>query len=174
MRNTTKRWIIAGVAVVAALGMLTACTKITEKKEDAEEAADELPPSDEAENDEKTSDTGEGDGESVLPGEETALEGRIEEIPEDSDDSFLIAKLVKEEADGMTEIGDDPDGTKITVVYSMDTKFVKQTWGSGVEDREETEGSAADLRKDLLVEMTGSYYDEKTFFATEIRVVEIV
>lgn len=155
MRNTTKRWIIAGVAVVTALGVLTACTKVTEKKEDAEET-EELPPADET------------------PAGETELEGRIEEIPEDSDDSFLIAKLVKEEAGDMTEIGDDPDGTKITVVYSMDTKFVKQTWGSGKEDREEAEGSAADLRKDLLVEMTGSYYDEKTFFATEIRVVEIV
>ncbi len=40
MRNITKKWIIITVAAVTAFGVLTACTKTTEKKDDTEEAGD--------------------------------------------------------------------------------------------------------------------------------------
>ena len=41
---------------------------------------------------------------------------------------------------------------------------------------EETEGSAADLKKDFTVEMKGSYSDEEqnVFFATDVKIVEVV
>lgn len=122
MHSTTKKWIIAGAIAVITLGMLTACTKVTEKKDDAETNEESLP----------------------------------------------------EDGGGVSEIGDDPDGTKITVVYSMDTEFVKQTLRDGGANSEEREGSAADLKKDCIVKLTGSYYDENIFFATDVKIVEII
>lgn len=181
MRSIIKKWLIAGAAAVVALGLLTACMKVTEKKEDTQAAEEETPqPEDAAGGDAQTAkdadaqETESEDGGSVPLGEEMNLDGRIVEIPEDSDDSFIIAKLVKEEADGVSEIGDDPDGTKITVVYSMDTKFVKQTLRDGGVNSEEREGSADDLKKDLMVKLTGSYYDENTFFVTDVKIVEVI
>lgn len=181
MWSIIKKWLIAGAAAVMALGLLTACMKVTEKKEDTQAAEEETPqPEDAAGGDAQTAkdadaqETESEDGGSVPLGEEMKLDGRIVEIPEDSDDSFIIAKLVKEEADGVSEIGDDPDGTKITVVYSTDTKFVKQTLRDGGVNSEEREGSEDDLKKDLMVKLTGSYYDENTFFVTDVKIVEVI
>lgn len=192
MRSITKKWIIAGAAAVIALGVLTACTKTVEKTEDAE-AAEELPqpestggqetpqPKDADGSEVQTAEGGSaqntGDsGGAAVAGEETELNGRIEEVPEDSDDSFIITRLVTEEVNGVSLISDDPDGTKITVVYSMDTRFVKSTIRDGGENVEETEGSAADLKKDFTVEMKGSYSDEEqnVFFATDVKIVEVI
>lgn len=190
MRSITKKWIIAGAAAVAMLGVLTACTKTVEKTDDTE-VAEELPqaesadgrempqPEDAAGSEAQTAGSAqntEDSGGAADAGEETELDGRIEEVPEDSDDSFIITKLVTEEIDGVSLISDDPDGTKITVVYSMDTRFVKHTVRDGGENVEETEGSAADLKKDFTVEMKGSYSDEEqnVFFATDVKIVEVV
>lgn len=181
MRSITKKWIIAGAAAVIALGVLTACTKTVEKTEDAE-AAEELPQQEDADGGEaQTAEGGsaqntEDSGGAAVAGEETELNGRIEEVPEDSDDSFIITRLVTEEVNGVSLISDDPDGTKITVVYSMDTRFVKSTIRDGGENVEETEGSAVDLKKDFTVEMKGSYSDEEqnVFFATDVKIVEVV
>lgn len=181
MRSITKKWIIAGAAAVTMLGVLTACTKTVEKTDDTE-VAEELPQPESADGSEaQTAGSGsaqntEDSGGAADAGEETELDGRIEEVPEDSDDSFIITKLVTEEIDGVSLISDDPDGTKITVVYSMDTRFVKHTVRDGGENVEETEGSAADLKKDFTVEMKGSYSDEEqnVFFATDVKIVEVV
>lgn len=184
MRSITKKWIIAGAVAVIALGVLTACTKTTEKTDDTE-AAEELPQAESADGrempqpedaDGSEAQNTEDSGGAAAAGEETELDGRIEEVPEDSDDSFIITKLVTEEIDGVSLISDDPDGTKITVVYSMDTRFVKHTVRDGGENVEETEGSAADLKKDFTVEMKGSYSDEEqnVFFATDVKIVEVV
>lgn len=192
MRSITKKWIIAGAAAVIALGVLTACTKTTKKTDDTE-TAEELPQAESADgremlqpedadgSDAQTAEGGsaqntEDSGGAAAAGEETELDGRIEEVPEDSDDSFIITKLVTEEIDGVSLISDDPDGTKITVVYSMDTRFVKHTVRDGGENVKETEGSAADLKKDFTVEMKGSYSDEEqnVFFATDVKIVEVV
>lgn len=192
MRSITKKWIIAGAAAVTMLGVLTACTKTVEKTDDTE-VAEELPQAESADGREmpqpedadgrkaQTAGSGsaqntEDSGGAADAGEETELDGRIEEVPEDSDDSFIITKLVTEEIDGVSLISDDPDGTKITVVYSMDTRFVKHTVRDGGENVEETEGSAADLKKDFTVEMKGSYSDEEqnVFFATDVKIVEVV
>lgn len=192
MRSITKKWIIAGAAAVTMLGVLTACTKTVEKTEDTE-AAEELPQAESADGrempqsedaDGREAQTAEGGSAqntednvgAAVAGEETELNGRIEEVPEDSDDSFIITKLVTEEIDGVRLIGDDPDGTKITVVYSMDTRFVKHTVRDGGENVEETEGAAADLKKDFTVEMKGSYSNEEqnVFFATDVKIVEVV
>lgn len=181
MRSITKKIIIMGAAAVVALGVLTACTKTTEKTDDTEVQTEEA--DDRGESQEEAPESGDADeqgaagkdgGEGNLSGEEVELEGRITEVPEDSDDSFIITKLETEEENGVSMIADDPDGKKITVVYGMDTRFVKQTVRNGGEDTEETEGSEADLRKDLLVEMKGSYYDENTFFVTEVTIVEVL
>lgn len=181
MRNNIKRWIIAGAAAVMALGVLTACTKVTEKKEDAEAAAQAESSSDESEGNETqkaddadAQDAGGEDGTGAASGEEMKLEGRIEKIPEDSDDSFIIAKLVTEEGNGVSEIGDDPDGEKITVVHSIDTRFVKQTIQDGGAKSEEKEGTDADLQEGFLVEVKGSYNGESVFFASEIKIIEVV
>lgn len=192
MRSITKKWIIAGAAAATMLGVLTACTKTVEKTDDTE-IAEELPQAESADGREmpqpedadgsgaQTAGSGsaqntEDSGGAADAGEETELDGRIEEVPEDSDDSFIITKLVTEEIDGVSLISDDPDGTKITVVYSMDTRFVKHTVRDGGENVEETEGSAADLKKDFTVEMKGSYSDEEqnVFFATDVKIVEVV
>lgn len=190
MRSITKKWIIAGAAAATMLGVLTACTKTVEKTDDTE-IAEELPQAESADGREMpqpedadgsraqtagSAQNTEDSGGAADAGEETELDGRIEEVPEDSDDSFIITKLVTEEIDGVSLISDDPDGTKITVVYSMDTRFVKHTVRDGGENVEETEGSAADLKKDFTVEMKGSYSDEEqnVFFATDVKIVEVV
>lgn len=181
MRSITKKIIIMGAASVVALGVLTACTKTTEKTDDTEAQTEEA--DDQGEPQEESPESGDADeqdaagkdgGEGDPSGEEVELEGRITEVPEDSDDSFIITKLETEEENGVSMIADDPDGKKITVVYSIDTSFVKQTVRNGGEDTEEAEGSEADLRKDLLVEMKGSYHDENTFFVTEVTIVEVL
>lgn len=190
MRSITKKWIIAGAAAATMLGVLTACTKTVEKTDNTE-VAEELPQAESADGREMpqpedadgsgaqtagSAQNTEDSGGAADAGEETELDGRIEEVPEDSDDSFIITKLVTEEIDGVSLISDDPDGTKITVVYSMDTRFVKHTVRDGGENVEETEGSAADLKKDFTVEMKGSYSDEEqnVFFAADVKIVEVV
>lgn len=192
MRSIRKKWIIAGAAAVTMLGVLTGCTKTTEKTDDTE-AAEELPQAESADGretpqpedadgskaqaaEDRSAQNTEDSGGAADAGEETELSGRIEEVPEDSDDSFIIAKLVAEEINGVDIIGDDPDGTKITVVYSMDTRFVKRTVRDGGENVEEAEGSSADLKKDFTVEIKGSYSDEEqnVFFATDVKIVEVV
>lgn len=173
MSHFIKKLIITGIAAVTALGVLTACTKTVESSNNGESAvAEEETPAaeDETAQDAKTdSGTGEGD----VSGE-TELMGMIEEIPEDSDDSFIIAKLVTEQMDGVDIISTDADDTKITVVYSIDTKFTKRTIKNGGEDVKEEEGSAADLKENFTVEMKGSYYKEDVFFVTDVKIVEVV
>lgn len=180
MRSNIKRWLIAGAAAVMALGVLTACTRVTEKKEDAEAAqAEPLPEESEGKEAKGTGDAdaqdagGEG-GAGAASGGEVKLEGRIEKIPEDSDDSFIMAKLVTEEGNGVSEIGDDPDGEKITIVHSIDTRFVKQTIQDGGAKSEEKEGTDADLLEGFLVEVIGSYNGESVFFASEVKIIEVV
>lgn len=169
MRNIMKKLIIAGAAAALTLGMLTACTKMTEKRDDGEQAKEELSQSAGAEDMREEEDAGmengaSGDGGAAAAGEEAQLNGVIEKIPPDSDDHFMITKLAAGQGDG----GD----TKLTVVYSADTVFVKWTVRDDGDNVEETEGSAADLREGFTVEMKGSYYDETVFFATDVKIVE--
>lgn len=200
MGKFLEKIIITGVMTVLALGALTACMKTEESSNNGESSAmaEEMPQAEDAEEaksgeteeakaaDAQGADTKNGkdaqekDGGKAGTGEassgETELMGMIEEIPKDSDDSFIIAKLVTEEVNGLYLVGTDPDDTKITVVYSMDTKFTKQTLKSGGEDVKEEEGSAADLKENFTVEMKGSYSEEEenVFFATEVKIVEVI
>ena len=173
MSHFIKKLIITGIAAVTALGVLTACTKMEESSENGESAAAEegIPPAEGAEDKDAQTDSGTDEGD--VSGE-AELMGLIEEVPEDSDDSFIIAKLVTEQIDGVDFIGTDPDDTKITVVYSIDTKFTKRTIKNGGEDVKEEEGSAADLKENFTVEMKGSYYEENVFFAADVEIVEVV
>lgn len=185
MHNLKKKLVITGIAAALALGVLTACTKTTENSGTGEASAaeEELPQDDGAEDKEveaseadntAAGDAGADGAAGSAPSGETELMGLIESIPEDSDDSFIVAKLVTQEVNGVDLLGTDPDDTKVTVVYSTDTKFVKQTIKNGGEDTEEREGSAADLSENFTVEMKGSYHEENVFFATEIRIVEVI
>lgn len=191
MGKFLKKIVITGVMASLALGALTACTKTAESSNDGESSAmAEEMPQDGGAGEAKASDAqdagtkddkdAQSAGAEAGTGEassgETELMGVIEEIPEDSDDSFIIAKLVTEELNGLDLVGTDPDDTKITVVYSMDTKFTKQTIKNGGEDVKEAEGSAADLKKEFTVEMKGSYHEgeENVFFATDVTIVEVV
>lgn len=176
MRSITKKWIIITVAAVTAFGVLTACTKTTEKKDDTEEAGD-VPQSEDTDSEgaQGAEDTGsEGGSENADAGEETELNGLISEVPEDSDDSFLIEKLVVEQENGVDLMEADPDGTKITVVYSDETNFVKRTVRDGGDNTEEKEGSAADLQEGFTVEAKGSYGGDNVFFATDVKIVEVI
>lgn len=179
-----KKVIITCVMVTLALAALTACTKKTESLKDAEasESEEDLP-QDGGKDDETAEtegadgrDAGTEDGSDAAASEETELMGMIENVPEDSDDSFIVAKLVTEEVNGMDLVGVDPDDTKITVVYSDETKFIKQTIRKGGEDVEEKEGSAADLKENFTAEMKGSYSGEEknVFFATDVKIVEVI
>ena len=162
-----------------ALGVLTACTK-TDESVDNENVSTEGEDLLETEGtrdgdaeDTDVQDTGAKDSAGEASSEETELMGMIEEVPEDSDDSFIIAKLVTEQVNGMDLIGTDEEDTRVTVVYNDDTKFIKRTVQSGGEDAEEREGTAADLKENCTVEMKGSYYEENVFFAAEVEIVEV-
>ena len=199
MGKFLKKIIITGVMTVSALGALTACMKTEESSNNGESSAmaEEMPQAEGAEEaksgeteeaktadaqgaDTKNGKDAQGVGTEAGTGEassgETELMGMIEEIPKDSDDSFIIAKLVTEEVNGLDLVGTDPDDTKITVVHSMDTKFTKQTLKSGGENVKEEEGSAADLKENFTVEMKGSYSEEEenVFFATDVKIVEVI
>ncbi len=71
-------------------------------------------------------------------------------------------------------MGTDPDGTKITIVYSDETNFVKRTVQDGGDSTEEKEGSAADLQEGFTVEARGSYGGDNVFFATDVKIVEVI
>lgn len=188
MGKFLKKIIITGVMTVLALGALTACMKTEESSNNGESSAmaEDMPQAEGSEeaNSEETEEAKAADaqgadaeaGTGEASSGETELMGMIEEIPKDSDDSFIIAKLVTEEVNGLDLVGTDPDDTKITVVHSMDTKFTKQTLKSGGEDVKEEEGSAADLKENFTVEMKGSYSEEEenVFFATEVKIVEVI
>ena len=178
MRNITKKWIIITVAAVTAFGVLTACTKTTEKKDDTEEAEDVAQSEDtDSEGAQTAEDTDmqeagpESGSENADSGEATELNGLIAEVP---DDSFIIEKLVVEQENGVDIMGTDPDGTKITIVYSDETNFVKRTVQDGGDSTEEKEGSAADLQEGFTVEARGSYGGDNVFFATDVKIVEVI
>ena len=108
-----------------ALGVLTACTKTTENANDGNISAEgeDLPDTENTEggNAENAEDEeGEGIGANDDAGDassgETELMGMIENVPPDSDDTFIIAKLVVEEVDGMDLVSTDENDTKVTVV----------------------------------------------------------
>ncbi len=188
MHYFMRKLTITGIMAILAFGVLTACTKTTENANDGNKSAEgeDLPDTEggntenteggNAENaeDEEGEDIGANDDAGDASSGETELMGMIENVPPDSDDTFIIAKLVVEEVDGMDLVSTDENDTKVTVVYSDETTFIKRTVQSGSENAEEKEGSAADLKENFTVEMKGSYGGENIFFATEVKIVEVV
>lgn len=108
---------------------------------------------------------------------QTELLGDICEI---GDMQFKVNEITvtKDEAGGTEEVmvmGAPGDGSvePITVVYDENTVFTKQTiWDMGAR-HEEKEATAAELEKELIAEMKGSYEGEK-FHASEVKIVEVV
>ena len=189
MHYFMRKLTITGIMAILALGVLTACTKTTENVNDGNISAEgeDLPDTEnteggnaenaedeEDEEDEEGEDIGANDDAGDASSGETELMGMIENVPPDSDDTFIIAKLVVEEVDGMDLVSTDENDTKVTVVYSDETTFIKRTVQSGGENAEEKEGSTADLKENFTVEMKGSYDGENIFFATEVKIVEVV
>ncbi len=178
-----RKLTITGIMAILALGVLTACTKTTENVSEGNISAEgeDLPDTENTEGgnaenveDEEGEDIRANDDAGDASSGETELMGMIENVPPDSDDTFIIAKLVVEEVDGMDLVSTDENDTKVTVVYSDETTFIKRTVQSGGENAEEKEGSAADLKENFTVEMKGSYGGENMFFATEVKIVEVV
>lgn len=183
MHYFIRKLTITGIMGMLALGVLTACTKTTENANDGNISAEgeDLPDTENTEGgnaenaeDEEGEGIGANDDEGDVSSGETELMGMIENVPPDSDDTFIIAKLVVEEVDGMDLVSTDENDTKVTVVYSDETTFIKRTVQSGGENAEEKEGSTADLKENFTVEMKGSYDGENIFFATEVKIVEVV
>ncbi len=195
MRSITKRWIIAGAAAAMALGMLTACTKITEKTESGEPVtAEDLPEPEVMNNGEepKTGDVqtpAEDDGETVPDvlqkdggrkfhyiNEDKDLYGDICEVGEGK---FTVTEIYNEKREDGSEVivavaaGAGEESPKITVVYDENTRFIKKKTRDGGANHEEKEGSAADLQQGRTAEMNGS--DEGAICdATEILIVEVI
>ncbi len=183
MHYFMRKLTITGIMAILALGVLTACTKTTENVSEGNISAEgeDLPDTENTEGgnaenveDEEGEDIRANDDAGDASSGETELMGMIENVPPDSDDTFIIAKLVVEEVDGMDLVSTDENDTKVTVVYSDETTFIKRTVQSGGENAEEKEGSAADLKENFTVEMKGSYGGENMFFATEVKIVEVV
>lgn len=178
-----------------ALGMLTACTKTTEKTESGEPiVAEDLPVPEVMNNGEEpkvgNEQTPEEDGGETIPdsaqkdgdrkfhyiNEDKDLYGDICEVEEGR---FTVTEIYIEKAENGGEImasvapGAEGESPTITVVYDENTKFIKQKIWDGGANHEEREGSVADLQKGLTAEMNGSY-EEDVFHATEILIVEVV
>lgn len=201
MRSIIKRWLIAGAAAVMALGVLTACTKVTEKKEDKEPAtAEDLPVAETLKNGEEP-EADDADAQGTEPEKSTDAEENGElpasadggdtfhYINEDKDlygdiwevgeGQFSVTEIYVETEEGGGEImamqSEETAGEapKITVVYDENTKFVRQTIRDGGASHEEREGTAADLKKGLTAEMNGSWEGD-VFHAAEILIVEVI
>lgn len=195
MRSITKRWIIAGAAAAMALGMLTACTKTTEKtesgepivaedlpvpevvnKEEEPKAGDEQTPAEDVGETQPDSAQKDGDRKFHYINEDKDLYGDICEVGEGR---FTVTEIYIEKAENGGEImasvapGAEEESPMITVVYDESTKFIKQRIWDGGANHEEREGSAADLEKGLTAEMNGSYEGD-VFHATEILIVEVI
>ena len=196
MRSITKKWMIAGAAAATALGMLTACVKVTEKQEDAAAessavTAEELPTAEKLKNgeepkaDDNRRTAPEADGADAAGSEgntfhyineDKELYGDIWEVGEGK---FTVTEIYLEETDDsgevMVSVAEEAAGeeAKITVVYDEKTKFITQKIKDGGASHEEKEGTAADLKKGLTAEMNGSW-EKDVFHATEILIVEVI
>lgn len=195
MQSITKKWTIAGAAAVMALGMLTACTKTTEKTESGEPVvAEDLPVPEVMNNGEKPKAVDEqtpaGQGGETVPdsaqkdgdrkfhyiNEDKDLYGDIQEVGEGK---FTVTKIYVEKSENGGEVmtsaapGAEEESPTITVAYDENTKFIKQKIWDGGARHEEREGSAADLQKGLTAEMNGSYEGD-VFYAAEILIVEVI
>lgn len=154
----------------------------TPQNEDAEEEKDsntETKNADlndtKAENDEP--DGGEPEEESFSENSEE-LEGMVQSIGEGS---VVISRIFSEksEEDGLYYVSGVAEGSDeeelVTVSVTEDTKFQVRTIKNGGEDATEREGTFEDMKKDMIVNVTG-YMDNagEEIRASEIVIMEVI
>lgn len=195
-----KIWLMI-VTLAAAISMLSGCGKAggeamqetnslnengdnenTPQNEDAEEEKDsntETKNADlndtKAENDEP--DGGEPEEESFSENSEE-LEGMVQSIGEGS---VVISRIFSEksEEDGLYYVSGVAEGSDeeelVTVSVTEDTKFQVRTIKNGGEDVTEREGTFEDMKKDMIVNVTG-YMDNagEEIRASEIVIMEVI
>lgn len=109
---------------------------------------------------------------------EEELEGMVQSVGESS---VVISRIFSEESeeDGLYYVYSPGEGSDeeelITVSVTDDTKYRVRIIENGGEDATEKEGEFADIKKDLMIKVTG-YMDDagKEMRASEIVIMEIL
>ena len=195
-----KIWLMI-VTLAAAISMLSGCGKAggeamqetkslnergdnekTPQNEDAEEEKDSNTETKNADLNDTKAENGEPDG--GKPEEESfsenseELEGMVQSIGEGS---VVISRIFSEksEEDGLYYVSGVAEGSDeeelVTVSVTEDTKFQVRTIKNGGEDVTEREGTFEDMKKDMIVNVTG-YMDNagEEIRASEIVIMEVI
>ena len=149
----------------------------TPQNEDAEEEKDSYTETKNADLNDTKAENGEPDGgepeEESFSENSEELEGMVQSIGEGS---VVISRIFSEksEEDGLYYVSGVAEGSDeeelVTVSVTEDTKFQVRTIKNGGEDVTEREGTFEDMKKDMIVNVTG-YMDNA---GEEIRASEIV
>ncbi len=184
------------VTLAAAISMLSGCGKAgeeamqetnslnengnnenTPQNEDAEEEKDSNTETKNADLNDTKAENGEPEEESFSENSEE-LEGMVQSIGEGS---VVISRIFSEksEEDGLYYVSGVAEGSDeeelVTVSVTEDTKFQVRTIKNGGEDVTEREGTFEDMKKDMIVNVTG-YMDNagEEIRASEIVIMEVI
>ncbi len=184
------------VTLAAAISMLSGCGKAgeeamqetnslnengnnenTPQNEDAEEEKDSNTETKNADLNDTKAENGEPEEESFSENSEE-LEGMVQSIGEGS---VVISRIFSEksEEDGLYYVSGVAEGSDeeelVTVFVTEDTKFQVRTIKNGGEDVTEREGTFEDMKKDMIVNVTG-YMDNagEEIRASEIVIMEVI
>lgn len=189
------------VTLAAAISMLSGCGKAgeeamqetnslnengdnenTPQNEDAEEEKDSNTETKNADLNDTKAENGEPDGgepeEESFSENSEELEGMVQSIGEGS---VVISRIFSEksEEDGLYYVSGVAEGSDeeelVTVSVTEDTKFQVRTIKNGGEDVTEREGTFEDMKKDMIVNVTG-YMDNagEEIRASEIVIMEVI
>lgn len=195
-----KIWLMI-VTLAAAISMLSGCGKAggeamqetnslnengdnenTPQNEDAEEEKDSNTETKNADLNDTKAENGEPDGgepeEESFSENSEELEGMVQSIGEGS---VVISRIFSEksEEDGLYYVSGVAEGSDeeelVTVSVTEDTKFQVRTIKNGGEDATEREGTFEDMKKDMIVNVTG-YMDNagEEIRASEIVIMEVI
>ncbi|MCI9096125.1 MAG: hypothetical protein HFI95_07930 [Lachnospiraceae bacterium] len=195
-----KIWLMI-VTLAAAISMLSGCGKAggeamqetnslnengdnenTPQNEDAEEEKDSNTETKNADLNDTKAENGEPDGgepeEESFSENSEELEGMVQSIGEGS---VVISRIFSEksEEDGLYYVSGVAEGSDeeelVTVSVTEDTKFQVRTIKNGGEDVTEREGTFEDMKKDMIVNVTG-YMDNagEEIRASEIVIMEVI
>lgn len=154
----------------------------TPQNEDAEEEKDSNTETKNADLNDTKAENGEPDGgepeEESFSENSEELEGMVQSIGEGS---VVISRIFSEksEEDGLYYVSGVAEGSDeeelVTVSVTEDTKFQVRTIKNGGEDATEREGTFEDMKKDMIVNVTG-YMDNagEEIRASEIVIMEVI
>ena len=152
------------------------------QNEDAEEEKDSNTETKNADLNDTKAENGEPDGggpeEESFSENSEELEGMVQSIGEGS---VVISRIFSEksEEDGLYYVSGVAEGSDeeelVTVSVTEDTKFQVRTIKNGGEDVTEREGTFEDMKKDMIVNVTG-YMDNagEEIRASEIVIMEVI